>query len=99
MVTGMGLNQPIALICLSENANPLSKDDLAANLGATLESLNQELESYARLSHMVIFREPWAEDSGFFTPTLKIKRHIVDGHFGTHYESWSSSKIRIVWAP
>ena len=98
MVTGMGLTQPIALICLSENAQSLSRDDLAADLGSTMESLNQELESYARLSHMVIFRDPWAEDSGFFTPTLKIKRHIVDAHFRGSYDVWTESKIRVVWA-
>ena len=98
MVTGIGLVQPIALICLSENTSQLSKDELAADLGELLGELNHELDSYAKLSHMVVFREPWAEDSGFFTPTLKIKRHIVDGHFKDQYTSWAESKIRIIWA-
>jgi len=98
VVTGMGLVQPFALICLSENTAAMTRDELAANLGSTLDELNGELESYARLSHFVVFREPWAEDSGFFTPTLKIKRHIIDAHFKANYDDWTTSKIRIVWA-
>ena len=98
MVTGIGLVQPIALISLSENAQSLSKDELAANLGETLNAINNELESHSKLSHFIVFDEPWAEDSGFFTPTLKIKRHIIDAAFKDNYESWVDSKIRIVWA-
>lgn len=98
MVTGIGHVQPFALVCLSENTLSHSKDDLSAELGTILNDLNNALESYAKLSHLVVFRESWAEDSGFFTPTLKIKRHIVDGHYKGNYTSWTESKIRIVWA-
>jgi len=98
VVAGMGLTQPLALICLSENSQSLSKDDIAAQLGETLEMLNQSLESYAQLSHFVVFPRPWEENSGLFTPTLKIKRHIVDERYREHYPVWSESRIRVVWA-
>ncbi|TNC82989.1 MAG: AMP-dependent synthetase [Oleiphilus sp.] len=98
MVTGIGLVQPLALVCLSENTLNLPRDELAAELGKLLGDLNHQLDSYSKLSHIVVFRELWAEDSGFFTPTLKIKRHIVDQHFRDKYAEWTQSKIRIVWA-
>lgn len=97
MVTGMGLAQPFALICLSESASNQTRDDIAASLGESLTELNKELDNHERLSHFVIFREPWQEDSGFYTPTLKLKRHIIDQHYKPHYETWTESKVRIVW--
>lgn len=97
MVTGIGLVQPLALVCLSENTQQLPRDQLAAELGKLLGELNHTLDSYSKLSHLVVFREPWAENSGFFTPTLKIKRHIVDQHYQDKYSEWSESKIRILW--
>ena len=98
VVVGFGLDQPIALVCLSENTKSMSKDEIVHDLTQTLEAVNSECESYSKLSHIVVFREVWAEDSGLFTPTLKIKRHMVDGRFKEHYQKWSSSKIRIAWA-
>jgi long-chain acyl-CoA synthetase len=97
MVTGMGLTQPFALICLSESASSKTRDDLSASLGQTLTSINAELDGHERLSHFIIFREPWQEDSGFYTPTLKLKRHVIDQHYKDKYETWTQSKIRIIW--
>ncbi len=98
MVTGFGLVQPIALISLSENAGELSDEDIESTLLETLDEVNQELESYARVAKLVVFREPWAEDSGFFTPTLKLKRHIVDATFGKLYEQWAQDKSTLLWS-
>lgn len=98
MITGIGMIQPMALVCLSENACELSDEDIANTLLETLESVNRELESYARISNMVVFRQVWSEDSGFFTPTLKLKRHIVDATFKDNYENWGRSKQSIVWS-
>lgn len=98
MVTGIGLVQPMALVCLSDNASELSDEEVMSDLLNTLETVNQELESYARISNIVVFREVWAEDSGFFTPTLKLKRHIVDATYKKHYETWIRAEHSIIWS-
>jgi long-chain acyl-CoA synthetase len=97
IVTGMGLVQPIALLCLSEQAQGMSKESLAASFMASLAELNKDLPSYQRLSHLVIFSKPWPQDSGFYTPTLKLKRHVVDREFKEQYEAWATGKEPIVW--
>ena len=60
MVTGNGLVQPIALVCLSENVSELSSAEIECSLLETLESGNNKLESYAIVSHMVVFSESLA---------------------------------------
>ncbi|KZX76016.1 hypothetical protein A3715_13655 [Oleiphilus sp. HI0009] len=98
MVTGFGLTQPIALINLSESAADVSEEDITSNLAQTLKEVNASLDGHEKISHMIVFPEPWAEDCGFFTPTLKLKRHVVDQTYSTHYEGWCSNKEPIVWA-
>jgi len=98
VVTGFGLTQPIALVNLSESAIGVDEEQIQASLQATLESVNKHLASYERVSHLVIFPEPWAEDCGFFTPTLKIKRHEVDKAYKSYYPLWSNSSDPLIWA-
>lgn len=97
MVTGFGLTNPIALISLSENASDHSDQEIEDSLAKTLAEVNQELEGYSRVDRLVIFRKSWTEDCGFFTPTLKIKRHIVDAEYKDHYEDWAKQKTPVIW--
>jgi len=97
VVTGIGLVQPIALVCLSDIANKMTDEELTSEFLTTLDEVNQTLESYAKVSTLVLFREVWAEDSGFFTPTLKLKRHIIDEAFKLKYEEWENSKETLIW--
>ncbi|KZZ59502.1 hypothetical protein A3762_00545 [Oleiphilus sp. HI0125] len=88
---------PYAIVCLSENTAEMSNEEITASLQKTLDTTNAKLEAYTKLSHFVVFREPWAEDSGYFTPTLKIKRHVVEDTFKASYEDWTKRKDKIVW--
>jgi len=97
VVAGFGLTQPIALVNLSESAQGLSQGEVMHSLATTLEDVNQQLAAYEKLSHVVIFPTAWEEDSGFFTPTLKIKRHVIDQTFRDQYEAWSSDSNKVIW--
>jgi long-subunit acyl-CoA synthetase (AMP-forming) len=80
-VTGTGLPQPIALLVLSEEARRQNKDDISASLTQTLNSLNVKLESHQRLDRMVVFSQEWSIENDLLTPTLKVKRHVIEERF------------------
>lgn len=98
MVTGFGLDQPIALINLNASALQDGHKAVQKSLRATLDKLNKTLPPYTRVSHAIVFPEPWKEDCGFFTPTLKLKRHVVDQTYRDHYETWTKQEDPLVWA-
>ena len=98
VVVGFGLDQPMALISLSEAAKQEDATSVQSQLRSTLEEINAELDGHERISHLVLFRSGWEENSGLFTPTLKVKRHIVDQRFRPFYDTWTESQERIVWA-
>ncbi|WP_395342793.1 AMP-binding protein [Ningiella sp. W23] len=80
-VTGTNLPQPIALLVLSEEARRQSKDAVAASLTGTLEMLNAKLESHQRLDRLVVHSQEWSIENELLTPTLKVKRHVIEERF------------------
>lgn len=80
-VTGTNLPQPIALLVLSEEARKHTKLSIEQSLSNTLETVNKGLESHQRLDRIVVFKEEWSIENDLLTPTLKVKRHVIEEKF------------------
>jgi long-chain acyl-CoA synthetase len=78
---GSNLDQPLALIELSPAAREQAREQVAAELLQTLQQLNAQLEAHERLSHFVLVREAWTVDNGCMTPTMKIRRNVLEARF------------------
>ncbi len=78
---GSNLDQPLALIELSPAAREHAREQVAADLAQTLQQLNAQLEAHERLSHFVLVREAWTVDNGCMTPTMKIRRNVLEARF------------------
>jgi long-subunit acyl-CoA synthetase (AMP-forming) len=95
-VTGTNLPQPIGLLVLSEEAQKVSKDEINDSLSATLESINASLESHQRLDRIVVMDEPWTIENELLTPTLKVKRHVLEERFIDTIQRKYTGKV--VWS-
>lgn len=80
-VMGRGLPAPVAAVVLSEAAHSLPRENIEASLVATLQDVNEHLESHERMSHVVIVSEQWTTENGLLTPTLKIKRDLLESRY------------------
>jgi long-subunit acyl-CoA synthetase (AMP-forming) len=36
-------------------------------------------------------------ESGFVTPTLKLKRNVLEKHYADHFEVWAKARKPVVW--
>jgi long-chain acyl-CoA synthetase len=79
-VVGSGMTQPVALIQLAEHA-PEDRDHVSRQLESDLETLNRELEPHERLASLLVVSESWEVDNGLLTPTLKIKRDVIEAKY------------------
>ena len=78
---GSNLDQPLALIELSPAARQQPREQVSADLQAHLAVLNSHLEPHERISHFVLVREPWTVDNGCMTPTMKIRRNVLEARY------------------
>ncbi len=95
-VVGQSLPQPIALVILSDNAASIAADELTSNLEELLHKTNEVLKSYEKVKCLVVLKEPWTEDNNCLTPTLKIKRPVIEKRFEHLYQSWFDKGSHIV---
>ncbi|WJN58116.1 AMP-binding protein [Pseudomonas sp. SO81] len=78
---GSNLDQPLALIELSPAARAQPRERVAADLQATLHSLNATLQPHERLSHLLLVQDSWTVDNGCMTPTMKIRRNVLEARY------------------
>jgi long-subunit acyl-CoA synthetase (AMP-forming) len=48
---------------------------------ATLVDVNKQLESHERLARVIIAAGDWTTQNGMLTPTLKIKRDVLEQRY------------------
>ena len=102
-VAGAGRPQPYALAMLGQDAQPAPDDSgaraaLERDLSDLLDDVNSELEPHEMLDFIVVVGEQWTIENGFLTPTLKIRRDIIESRYEPQIEGWASRRRKIVWA-
>ena len=95
-VIGYGMPQPIALVQLAESAMKDNRADVNARLEAARVRVNDQLESHAKIRGILVVKTPWNIENGVLTPTMKIKRHLLEQKYAQLGDRWSSSQS-IVW--
>jgi long-chain acyl-CoA synthetase len=102
MVTGVSFPQPFALAMLPLGQWEALKDGDArkaftAELSAHLKAVNLQLDPHERLDFVAVVPEQWSVEAGFVTPTLKIKRNVVEKHYAGYFEQWSKARKDVIW--
>ncbi|MFL9991803.1 AMP-binding protein [Paraburkholderia sediminicola] len=100
-VTGPGHPQPFVLAMLAPDAKRQMQDrharePLTAELQSLLDSVNAMLEDHEKLGYMVVVADSWSIDNGFLTPTLKIRRSIIEDRYLAKAQKWSKLGQTIV---
>lgn len=97
-VVGWGMPAPLLLCTLSEQARQLAETHLKEHLQSLLDKINQELEHHEQLAKLIIMAEEWTIQNGILTPTLKIKRKVLDETFKDYYNNWYNASVKVVFA-
>ena len=78
---GTQLVQPVLVINISEQAAAMPKAEIENSLVETLNKVNGKLEAHAKVGGIIVAQKAWTTETGELTPTLKVKRHVVEKAF------------------
>lgn len=101
-VAGAECPQPHALINLSEEAFPKRNDpefraELESSLVSLMKDVNGTLDPHEALQFMVIVKDLWTIENEFLTPTMKIKRNVLEDVYKPQIDGWYGSRQKVIW--
>lgn len=96
-VAGAGLPQPCALIVLSELGKALDNEVVMASLANTTKAVNETVKNYEHIKTVLVLKESWTVENNMLTPTMKIKRNIVEAKYNKLMEDHCESKELVVF--
>ena len=101
-IMGSGLPSPFAVVTLADAvrakcADPAERHAVAESLTALVQSINESLNGFERLSMLVVVDGPWTVANGLMTPTLKIRRGSLEERYVRMIEEWRAQESLVVW--
>ncbi|ROH89509.1 AMP-binding acetyl-CoA synthetase [Stagnimonas aquatica] len=70
---------------------------IETELVTLMEQVNTGLDPHEHLQFITVVREVWGIDNGFLTPTMKIKRNVIEKHYEPQVERWFRSGRPVIW--
>jgi long-subunit acyl-CoA synthetase (AMP-forming) len=96
-VVGINLPQPIALLILSIEGKKLDTNTLISSLESVRNTANPQFKKYEHISKMIVLKEDWTIENNCLTPTLKIKRPIIEKKYLASFETWNNQTETIIF--
>jgi long-chain acyl-CoA synthetase len=96
-VAGADHGQPCALAMLSADAAKQDRAALTRSLAEHLQAVNDTLDPHEQLDFLVAVKDDWTVENGFITPTLKIKRNVVESTYAPFLDGWYAQKQPVIW--
>ncbi|MBP0591530.1 AMP-binding protein [Paraburkholderia sp. LEh10] len=101
-VTGAGYPQPFALLLLSAAARAEMQDmrgreTLRTEMKELLDSVNAQLDKHEKLAFVVLVKEPWTADNGCLTPTMKMRRRVIEERYMPLATEWAERAEAVIF--
>lgn len=101
-VSGLGRPACYAVVQVAENLRPNLNDpgfraELEAQLEALLDKVNLEVEGYEQMQFLAVVSDEWQIANNFLTPTLKIKRDVIEQAYSGLLDDWYATGKKVVW--
>ncbi len=92
---GSGLPAPILLVVPHEFTN-FDHARYERTTKRVIKRMNESLESHEHIKGVLMIKDPWSIENGILTPTLKIKRHVLEKKYHDQCAQWPKGQL-VVW--
>ena len=101
-VSGANQTQPHALVMLGEEIRPKMADEafrreIEASFKQLIADVNKTVDPHEQLAFITVVSDEWSIENSFLTPTLKLKRNVVEDAYGEKVDSWYAKREPVIW--
>jgi long-chain acyl-CoA synthetase len=101
-VMGASQPQPFAAVMLNEELRktigmPGVKEKAEQALQSLINTVNAQLNEHEKLEFLVVVKEPWVIENGYLTPSMKIKRNVIEKAAEPNVEGWYQARRKVIW--
>ena len=62
-----------------------------------MNAVNAQLDPHEQIGFVVVAEGPWSVQNGLVTPTLKIKRNVLESRYQPCVDEWLKQNRPVVW--
>ncbi|QSP94126.1 AMP-binding protein [Marinobacter salinisoli] len=101
-VSGANQTQPHALVVLGEEIRPKAADEnfrkeLEASFKDLIQEVNKSVDPHEQLAFITVVSDEWSVENSFLTPTLKLKRNVVEDAYQEKVDNWYAKRQPVIW--
>jgi long-subunit acyl-CoA synthetase (AMP-forming) len=101
-VSGLGRPACYAVIQLGEDvfknfSDQNFRNEITPKLEALLHSVNAQIEEFEKVQFLAVVKDEWQTANNFLTPTLKIKRDIIEETYAPFLDDWYDRGHLVIW--
>jgi long-chain acyl-CoA synthetase len=56
------------------------------------------LDPHEYIKFITVVNESWTIENGFLTPTMKMKRDVIEGAYKQQLDEWYGARLQVIWA-
>ncbi|WP_375194059.1 AMP-binding protein [Marinobacter sp.] len=101
-VSGANQTQPHALVMLGEEVRPKMADEafrkeIEESFKKLIADVNKTVDPHEQLAFITVVSDEWSIENSFLTPTLKLKRNVVEDAYQEKVDSWYAKRQPVIW--
>ncbi len=101
-VSGANQTQPHALVMLGEEIRPKMADEafrreIEASFKQLISDVNKTVDPHEQLAFITVVSDEWSIENSFLTPTLKLKRNVVEDAYQEKVDGWYAKREPVIW--
>ncbi|WP_296934726.1 AMP-binding protein [uncultured Marinobacter sp.] len=101
-VSGANQTQPHALVMLAEDSRPKMADEafrkeIEESFKKLIADVNKTVDPHEQLAFITVVSDEWSIENSFLTPTMKLKRNMVEDAYQEKVDKWYAQRQPVIW--
>ncbi|MDX1557534.1 MAG: AMP-binding protein [Marinobacter sp.] len=101
-VSGANQTQPHALVMLGEEVRPKMADEafrkeIEESFKKLIADVNKTVDPHEQLAFITVVSDEWSIENSFLTPTMKLKRNVVEDAYQEKVDNWYAQRQPVIW--